>query len=148
MASGLFNAARQRFLRAGIDWEDDDIDCLLVDSLYEFDEDDEYVSDVVASECGATDYARVSVTGRTVSDATSTVADCANITFEDLGGATNETTGGAILFKNSGTDYDGGTIDADANRPIICFIDYSDFTTADHDYTIVLPVGGVFNWAG
>ena len=148
MASGLFNAARQRFLRAGIDWEDDDIDCLLVDDTYTFDEADEYVSDVAAKECGATDYARVSVSSRTVSDATTTVVDCGDITFAGLGGASNETVGGAILFKNSGTDYDGGTINADANRPVICFVDHTDFTTADQDYTLVVPAGGLFDWAG
>lgn len=148
MASGLFNSARQRFLRAGIDWEDDDIDILLVDTGYTFDEADEYVSDVVASECGATDYARVSMAGGAVSDATTTVADCSDPTFSGLGNGTNENVGGAIWFKNSGTDYDGGTINADANRPVICFVDFTDFTTQDQDVTLIMPAGGLFDWAG
>jgi len=148
MASGLFNSARQRFLRAGIDWEDDDIDILLVNDSYTFDENDEYVSDVVANECGATDYARVSMTGGTVSDATTTVVDCANPTFAGLGGVSNEDVGGAIWFKNSGTDYDGGTINADANRPVICFLDFTDFTTQDQNVTPEIPAGGLFTFAG
>jgi len=148
MASGLFNSARQRFLRAGIDWEDDDIDVLLVDDSYTFDESDEYVSDVSGNECGATDYARVSMASGTVSDATTTVADCGNVTFSGLGNGVNETVGGAVWFKNSGTDYDGGTINADGNRPVICFVDFTDFTTADQDYTLVIPAGGLFDWAG
>jgi hypothetical protein len=148
MSSGLYDAARQRFLRAGIDWEDDDIDVLLVTTAYTFDGTHEYVSDVVAQETGATDYVRVSVTGRTVSDATTSVADAADPTFAGIGDGVNENIGGAIFFKNSGTDYDGGTINADANRPLICYVDFTDFTTQDQDVTLVLPAGGLFDWAG
>jgi hypothetical protein len=148
MASGLYDAARQRFLRAGIDWEDDDVDCLLVKTAYSFDGTHEYVSDVSGDETTATDYARVSVTGRTVSDATTSVIDCADVTFSGIGNGTNENIGGAVFFKNSGTDYDGGTINADANRPVICFVDFTDFTTQDQDVTLVVPSGGLFDWAG
>jgi len=144
----MYNSARQRFLRAGIDWEDDDVDVLLVGAGYSFTEADEYVSDLVASECGATDYARVSSTGRTVSDATTSVADAADITWAGLGGATDEVVGGAVFFKNSGTDYDGGTINADANRSVICFIDFTNFETADQDTTLVIPAGGGFDLTG
>lgn len=137
MASGLFNSARQKFINGDIDWNGDDVECLLVDDVYAFDETDEFVSDLVASEIGVSGYSRQNVTTRTASDATSTVIDCDDVAFGVL--AAGETIGGAVLFVNDGV--------GDSSSPLICFIDVTDLVTG-YDTTLVIPATGVFNWSG
>jgi hypothetical protein len=140
MASGVFNPAKVRFARGEIDWEDHDIRVLLVDDVYTFDATDEFVADVVASELVATDYARQTLSGLTV-----TQDDGANLarlkatapTFVGLGGAANDTIGGAVVYR---------FITNDAASPVIAFIDTSDFVTQDGDVILGFPTDGVLAW--
>ena len=137
MASGLFNSARQRFGQKLIDWEDDDVECLLVLDTYSFDEADEFVSDLSSHECSVGGYSRQNVTTRTVSDATTSAFDCDDVDFGVL--ASGETVGGAVFFVN--------VSDVDASSPVICFVDLTDFSTGQ-DTSITIPATGVFTWAG
>jgi hypothetical protein len=139
MASGLYNAARAAFLKADIDWEAADVRCLLVDETYVFDATEVYVDDLVAYELGATDYARQTVDNRAVSGTSPTYADADNITFAGLGGVTNETINGAVLFVDTGDD---------ATAPLICFVDLSDVLTEDIDTIVDFADGHVFDWTG
>lgn len=137
MASGLYNKARQRFLEGGIDWVNGNIDVLLVQSTYAFDATDQVLTDI-AGEVSATDYARKDLTGRTLAGTTTTEAKAANPTWAGLGGATNQTIGGAIVFLNTG---------ADASSVPICFIDTVDQATQNTDVTVSFAGGIVFTWA-
>ena len=139
MASGLFNDARQAFLKGIIDWEDDNIDVLLVDENYTFDATHQHVDDVSANELTATDYVRKDLASRTVEGTTTSQASCANVTWAGLGGVTNKTIGGAIPFVNSG---------ADSTSTVICFVDTGDTLTQDLDVVLSFQNGIVFTWAG
>lgn len=139
MASGLYDNGRQSFGQGAIDWENDNIDLLLVDDTYTFDPLDEVVSDLTVSELSATDYARKDVTGRTVTDSSPTNFLMSNVVFAGLGGALNDTIGGAVVFKNLG---------ADASNVLICFVDTADILTQDTDVTIAIAGGVAFTWAG
>jgi hypothetical protein len=136
MASGLFNSARQKFIQGDIDWDANDVECLLVKNTYTFDETDEFVTDLVAHECSASGYVRQNVTTRTASDATTTVIDCDDVDFGVLG--SGESLSGAVFFVNSG---------ADATSSLICFIDVTDFATG-LDTELIIPATGLFTWAG
>jgi hypothetical protein len=138
MASGLYNSARAAFLRGEIDWEGADVRLLLVKDTYTFDATDVYVSDLVAQELTATDYARQSMAHMAVTGTNPTWADADDVTFAGLGGVTNQTIGGAVVYVYNASD--------DA-APLIAFIDLSDISTADMDTAVRFEDSHVFNWS-
>jgi hypothetical protein len=138
MASGLYNQARQAFLQGSIDWANDNIDVLLVQDTYTFAATQSVVANLSSHELSATDYTRQDLTGRSVGGAGTTTAVAANPTWSGIGNGTNQTIGGAVVFKNSG---------ADATSTLICFIDTVDITTQDTNVTLSLAGGVVFTWA-
>ena len=94
MANQMFSKGRQGFLDGSIDWDTDDIRCMLALSSYTFDDSDMYVSDL-----GAVDNGRsAALSGKTVVDG---VADAADTSLA----ATAATSSKAIIiFKHTGSD--------------------------------------------
>jgi ApbE superfamily uncharacterized protein (UPF0280 family) len=94
MANALYDKGRQGFLEGAVDWDTDDIRCLLVDTgtytvdLANHDNLDD-VTGVVATSG--------SLTGKTV---TNGVADADDVTFTAVTGATVEA---LVIYKHTGT---------------------------------------------
>jgi hypothetical protein len=139
MASSLYSPARRAFGRGQIAWDTDDIRGLLVLPTYSYDADHQYVSDVVAHELGATNYARKQLTGRSVGVSAPTYFLADTITWTSLGNGVNETIHGLIIFVHTGND---------ATAPLICFCDNADLPTQGQETRIVFANNRVFSWSG
>lgn len=127
-----FNRGKRLLAQGVINWGTTDVRIMLVRSTYVFNPDSNFVSDVVASECNATDYARQALTypGTPVTqdDAADRARLFANqVTWVGLGGATNNTLGGAIVFVFNA---------ADAAAQLIAFLDTNDLVTADNNVVL------------
>lgn len=107
MANAVYGKAREKFLNGDIDWANDDIKAVLVDTAaYAVSIDsDEYLSSIPAGD-------RIATSGNLASK-TSTlgVADAADITFSTVTGDVSEA---IVLYKDTG--------DADTS-PLIAYID-------------------------
>lgn len=107
MANAVYGKAREKFLNGDIDWANDDIKAVLVDTAaYAVSIDsDEYLSSIPAGD-------RIATSGNLASK-TSTlgVADAADITFSTVTGDVSEA---IVLYKDTG--------DA-ATSPLIAYID-------------------------
>ena len=128
MASGITNRAKFNALKAMLE-DVADLDMLLLKSTYVFDADDNFVSDVVALECGVAGYARKNVTmNATVEDDANNRAD---VDFQDVvfPATTNgETLSGAYLFNNAGG--------ADTARELIAWIEFAATVNTGGDITV------------
>lgn len=116
MANGLYNLSRQKFLAPGtlgttsgdaIDWTDDNIKVVLVDTAdYTVNLDtDEFFDDIPGAAVEATSANLASKT------ATLGVADAADITFSGVSGDQCEA---LVIYKDTGTA---------ATSPLIAYID-------------------------
>lgn len=95
---------------------------LLVDSDYTFDAAHDTVSDVVANELSATSYARQNLPAlSTTQNGDVLEIDHADVAFGDLGGASNDTIGGAVVYDETGAD--------DTAYPLLAFFDVADLAT-------------------
>jgi len=107
MANAVYGKGREKFLNGDIDWANDDIKAVLVDTAaYAVSIDaDEYLSSIPAGD-------RIATSGNLASK-TSTlgVADAADITFSTVTGDVSEA---IVLYKDTG--------DA-ATSPLIAYID-------------------------
>lgn len=107
MANAVYGKAREKFLNGDIDWANDDIKAVLVDTAaYAVSIDsDEYLSSIPAGD-------RIATSGNLASK-TSTlgVADAADITFSTVTGDVSEA---IVLYKDTG--------DA-ATSPLIAYVD-------------------------
>jgi len=94
MANSLFNNGREGFLDGSIDWDTDDVRCMLVLDSYSIDLTDEFVVDL-----GAVDNGRTAALGtKTVTDGIADAADTSLV-------ATAATLSGKIVFfKHTGAD--------------------------------------------
>lgn len=129
MASSVYPTAMKKFIDNDIDFVTDTIDVMLVDNGYTYDQTDEFVSDLSASELSATNYARQVLGSKTVTvNAGSVEIDAADVAFGALGGAANDTIGGAVIYKDAGG--------ADSANAVIAFIDVSDLTTNGSSVTL------------
>jgi hypothetical protein len=94
VANSLFNKGRQKFLVGGIDWDTDDIRCMLVLDTYVVDLTDEFITDL-----GAVDNGRsAALAGASGTDGIADATDTSLV-------ATAATLSGKIVFfKHTGAD--------------------------------------------
>ena len=97
MANALYNKGREGFLDGSIDWDTDDIRCILVDTadytvdLATHDNLDDVPGDARVATSGA-------LTSKTVTDG---VADAADVTLSSVTGDTCEA---IVIYKHTGTE--------------------------------------------
>lgn len=105
MANALYGLGRQAFLEGEIDWADDDIKCVLVDTgTYTVSIDaDQYHSDLSGIVATSGNLASKTVTLGT--------ADAADVTFSAVTGSTVEA---LVIYKDTGVS---------ATSPLIAYID-------------------------
>jgi len=97
MASGIYDAARESFLKGEIDWATDDIKCVLVDAGdYTADlNSDQFLDDIAAGGRVATSAVFSS------KSTTAGVADAADITFSSVTGDQCEA---LVIYQDTGTE--------------------------------------------
>ena len=107
MTNALYGLGREKFLNGDIDWANDDIKCILVDTAkYSVSIDaDEFLDDISGD--------AVIATSGNLTSKTSTlgVADAADITFTSVTGAQSEA---LVIYKDTATP---------ATSPLIAYID-------------------------
>lgn len=97
MANALYDKGREGFLDGSIDWDTDDIRCVLVDTaLYTVDlANHDFLDDVAVG-------SRVDTSGAfTSKTVTAGVADAANLTYTAVSGASVEA---LVIYKHTGSD--------------------------------------------
>lgn len=106
MANALYAKGRNAFLTGQIDWVNDSINVMLVDT-------DDYVVDLVlhSSLADVPEEARVAITSLTDKTAVDGVADAADATFSSVSGDEAEA---LIIYKNTGDE---------ATSTLIAYID-------------------------
>jgi hypothetical protein len=144
MANGVYNRGKYLIATAGANLASADLRVLLVKDTYVFDNDHNFVSDVIAGskEISVGGYARVALTTKTVTeDDTNDFAylDADDVLFAAL--AAGQTVGGAVLYKFNA---------ADGAAEVIAFYDLTDTLTNGGDITVVWNTpanGGVLKLA-
>lgn len=117
MANALYGKGRQGFLDGSIDWDTDDIKCLLVDSTdYSVSIDvDQYCNkDTISDAARVTNGLSANFAGKTV---TLGVADANDVT---LGSVTGEECEAIVIFKDGGG---GGVSQSGTTDLLIAYID-------------------------
>ena len=156
MASGWFGIGLLNVENGGIDLDTTTLKLMLVDDTYTFDPDqlaidNGTVDDALSHEIVATSYtggwggsgrktATVTLTQNTASNRVD--GAIADLTWSSIGGATNDTIGGAILMKSGSSD--------DTTSIPICFFDVTDTPTNGGSITLdftALGSGGNFRIA-
>lgn len=135
MASGWFTKAFAA-MNGLYDLDTDTLKILLLKSTYTFDPDQTDVTTLAASECDATNYTGgFGGSGRKTATITSAQDNAnneyhwaiADLTWTALGGASNNTLGGAALIKE---------VTNDAGSIPIAFFSFTPFTTNGGDVTL------------
>ena len=97
MANALYDKGREGFLDGSIDWDTDDIRCILIDAA-------DYTVDLAAHD-NLDDIpaaARVAVSGAITSKTVAAgVADAADVTFSSVSGDVSEA---IVIYKHTGTE--------------------------------------------
>ena len=131
MASFWYQNGLAKCLDGTIDLDTDNIDVLLLDDTgaAAASKDHDLLTDLTANELSATNYARKDATVTLQANDTDDRVDVAiaDMTWTELGGASNDTVGGAVVFYNSG---------ADAGSIPIAFLDVTDTPTNGSDVTL------------
>jgi hypothetical protein len=143
MASGFYNQALADILTGSIDMDSNTLKIMLVDASYTYDPDHQVVdngandaTDPSFNEIVATNYTGgFAGAGRKTATLTVSKQDANNravitigdLTWTALGGATNDTVGGAILIKE---------ITNDTSSRVIAFFDLTDTPTNGGDFTL------------
>ena len=107
MSNALYDLGREKFLKGEIDWADDDIKCVLVDT-------DDYTVNLATDEFldVISAGARVATSGNLASKTTTAgVADAADVTLSTVTGDQSEA---LVIYKDTGV---AGT------SPLIAYID-------------------------
>lgn len=131
--SNWYNRGKKLVATAGVNWGTTQVGCLLVKSSYTFDDTKNVVSDISASEIVATNYVRkdpITYPATPVSqDDTAHLARlfASALTWTTLGGATNDTIGGAVFFVHGASD---------AASTLLFFVPTNTLTTAGNDVTL------------
>lgn len=124
MASGSFPTGIKAFHDGGINFASDTIKLMLMSNTYTFDNTEEHIDDLAAGEeLVATNYTAggATLSGKSVTVVGSAVQiDASDPTFSSLGGASNDTIIGGIVYKDTGTP---------ATSKMIYFLDSNDVTT-------------------
>lgn len=143
MASTVYNSFKGQIMDGTIDLDTDDIRIMLVKTSYTENPDHTFVDDGSANdpashEIVATNYVRKALASETVTvDNTNDRAefDAADVTWTALGGATNDTVQGAVVYRHNA---------ADSAAELICFIEFSSpFPTNGSDLTIQFNAEGI-----
>lgn len=117
MATALYGLARQAFLEGEIDWADNDIKVLLVDSTdytVSIDVDQYCNKDTIPDAARVTNGLSANLASKTV---TLGVADAADVTLSSV---TGEECEALVIFKDGG---DGGVSQSGTNDLLIAYID-------------------------
>jgi hypothetical protein len=144
MANGVYNRGKQLIAVAGVNLSSADLRVLLVKDTYVFDNNHNFVADVVAGslEISVAGYARVALTTKTVTeDDTNDFAylDADDTPFAAM--AAGQTVGGAVLYRHTGSD---------ATAEVLAFYDVTDAPTNGGTMTVVWAApasGGVLKLA-
>lgn len=144
MASGLYNKGLREILDGTIDPDTDVLKLVLIDNTYVFDQDHE-VFDTGTNDTADPSFCELSCTNYTPgwgsasrktptltiaeADATNRVNILINdLTWTALGGAANDTLGGAILVKEGGAN--------DTTSRLLAWFDLADTPTNGSDVTL------------
>lgn len=150
MASGLYTAGLHEIISGGINLGTDTFKIMLVDDTYTYNADHEFVDDGSADdpashEVSATNYAGgFAGSGRKTATITSQANDTdnrvelaiADLTWSAIGGVSNDTIGGLVLYRH---------VTDDASSHLIAFFDITDTPTNGGDITfdfLALGAGG------
>lgn len=117
MANALYGLARQAFLEGDIDWADDDIKVLLIDSTdytVSIDVDQYCNKDTIPDAARVTNGLSGNLASKTV---TLGVADAADVTLNSV---TGEQCEALVIFKDGG---DGGVSQSGTNDLLIAYVD-------------------------
>ena len=137
MANFVYNYGKFLLANGGVNLVTDNIVLMLVNATYTgavSNANSNVVSEVSSYEITATSYGRQTLTSKAiVEDDANTYAyfKAANVTFSSLG--SGNTVGGAILFKNTGSDATSG---------LLAFYDITDTPTNGGDITIQWAADG------
>lgn len=138
MTSHVYNHGMYEIIAQSTNWATADIRILLVDSGYAYDPDDNFVSDVVASELSTTGYARQVLDNTTITEddaGDAVVLDADNEVYAAIGVPVGgPTLGGAVLYRNTGVD---------ATSPVISFEDVTNTVLNGGALTITWPAAGI-----
>lgn len=135
MASNLYNPGLEKLLDGTIDFENDTINVLLVDTNHSFDKTHEFVDDVDTNEASGTGYSRKTLANASIAldaanDRVEFDADNPSYTALDAG-----TIAAAIIFKQ---------VNDDTDSPLIAQIDFADLVTNGSDVELQINSEGLF----
>ncbi len=147
MPSGFFDTAKEHLVKGDLDWDEalGDLVAMLIKSSYTFDQTDEFVSDLVASEVACTNYAggpdhdatdRVELVSPAITVNGETVLDADDITFSALGNGANDTIGGVVIYQSF------STVNDNVNK-LIAFIELPATLTSGEDFEIQWDSTGI-----
>jgi hypothetical protein len=137
--SKLYNSGLGAIADGTITWATSTVKALIVGSPHTFDDNDLFVSDVVADEVTnsvGTGYARKTLTGKTVTVDQANdrvVFDASDVIYTAV--ETNETWDAVILYLDSGSD---------ATSKLIAYIEIDALVTNGSDASIVWASTGIF----
>lgn len=132
MANGLYAYGRQETLKGNVDWENDTIKAVAVDTAtYSVNlASDDFLDDIPSGERVATSSAlTITVSGGTV--------DCADFTFTSVSGDEFEA---VVFYKDTGSA---------ATSPLLLYIDTATglaFTPSGADIEVTINASGLFTW--
>lgn len=133
MASNLYNPGLEKLLDGTIDYENDTINVLLVDTSHTFTKTNEFVSDIVANEASGTGYSRKTLANKSLAlDGDQVEYDADNPTYTALDAGTIAS---AVIFKQ---------VTNDADSPLIANIDFPDLVTNGSDVELLINIDGLF----
>lgn len=138
MASNLYNPGLLKLLDGTIDYENDTINVLLVNTSHTYTKSHEFVSDIVANEASnvsGSGYERKTLASKTILlDAANDRVeyDAANPTYTAINAGT---IAAAIIFKQ---------VTNDSDSPIIAQIDFADLVTNGSDVELQINADGLF----
>lgn len=136
MASGWYSNGVLNCLNGTIDLDTDVIKVMLVDEVYAYDPDHDFVNDISANEISATNYtggfggggrktATVTMQASTANNRVEIAI--ADLTWTALGGALNDTVGAAVVIHE---------ITNDAASIPIAYLDFTDTPTNGGNFTL------------
>lgn len=126
--ANVYNRFKKDILDGIVDISADNLDVLLLDSTHVFDQDEDFVSQIVADEITVAGYARQNLTGVVVTeDDVNNRGDAAANQVVFAGMAAGQTVGSAVVFRFNA---------ADAAAELIAFYDVTNTATDVGSITI------------
>ena len=119
--AGVYNRGKFIIMDGSLDWVNDTIQALLVDSTYTYDPDHNFVADI-SGELTDASYSRQILGNKGVTEDDTNDAAVMTADRVDFGALTNETPAGIVLFK---------FVTNDADSPLISFSDAGFGATAN-----------------